>query len=233
MFPGVDQADDNYMPSRVVAYGTTESGNSKMLNDVRIESNHTGDVVVLENAAEYFPTIELRIKECKDDGIDCRLHYLKLVSSKHKKNGLNRNLFDKDLVRYPKLASIALKDRELLYRRALAMQRFMTLFDSVIQYLLPTWEFTVGTYKCLEAIRQLLPLSRKRPGLIENCLKESQGTAPASPPKICVNRHMAAQHLVDPTLDPEAKDAFFNQLYEALRPERCVSFYIDASTMLI
>merc|ERR1712142_468325 len=109
------------MPNRVLAYGTTESGASKMLNDVRIDSNHTGDVTVLENATEYYPTIELRIKECKDDGIDCRLHYLKLVSSKHKKNGLNRNLFDKDLVRYPKLASIAVGVRDLLYRRALAI----------------------------------------------------------------------------------------------------------------
>lgn len=218
---GVDQSDDNYMPCRVLAYGTTESGTSKMLNEVRIDSNHTGDVCVLENATEFYPTIEIRIKECKDDGIDCRLHYLKLISSKHKQNGLNRNLFDKNLVRYPKLSSITVTDRELLYRRALAISRFMALFDGVIQYLLPTWEFTAGTYICLEAIRQLLPLSRKRPGLIENCLKESQGPAPTNAPKICVNRHMAAQHLVDPTSDSDAKYAIFNQLYEALRPERC------------
>ena len=218
---GVDQSDDNYMPSRALAYGTTETGTSKMLNEVRIDSNHTGDIVVLENATEYYPTVEIRIKECKDDGIDCRLHYLKLISSKHKQNGLNRSLFDKNLVRYPKLSSIVVQDRELLYRRALAMSRFMAIFDSVIQYLLPTWEFTAGTYKCLEAIRQLLPLSKKRPGLIENCLKESQGAAPTNAPKICVNRHMAAQHLVDPISDCDAKNAIFNQLYEALRSERC------------
>ena len=34
-----------------------------------------------------------------DDGIDCRVHYIKVVSLKQKQNGLSRDLFDKDLVR--------------------------------------------------------------------------------------------------------------------------------------
>ena len=34
-----------------------------------------------------------------DDGIDCRVHYVKVVSLKQKQNGLSRDLFDKDLVR--------------------------------------------------------------------------------------------------------------------------------------
>lgn len=219
---GVDQEDDNYMPRRVLVYGCTDGGQSKMLNETRIDCNTpNGDVVIMENAPEYFPTIEIRIKECKDDGIDCRIHYVKIVSSKQKQSGLNRNLFDKDLIRYPKLESIDLKDRDMLYRRAQALNRFISLFDSVIQYLLPSWEYTAGTYSCLEAVRQLLPLSRRRHGLIENCLGESQGATPSTMARIFVNRHLAAEHLVDPSLDPEAKNSIFNQLYEALRPEKC------------
>ena len=34
---GVDQTDDNYMPSRILVYGTTENGQSKMLNETRID----------------------------------------------------------------------------------------------------------------------------------------------------------------------------------------------------
>ncbi|XP_057298971.1 E3 ubiquitin-protein ligase HECTD3-like [Hydractinia symbiolongicarpus] len=216
---GVDQSDDNYMPSRVLVYGTTTTGQSRMLNETRIESTQTGDVAILENAAEYYPTVEIRIKECKDDGIDCRVHYIKIASSKHKQNGLNRNSFDKDLVRYPKLESVV--DRELLYRRAQALTRFMILFDSVILYLLPTWGYTAGTYSCLEAMRQFFPLSRRRQGLILNCLRESVGATSPNMPKIYINRHIAAEHLVDPLGDPDAKNSIFNQLYEALRPEKC------------
>ena len=35
-----------------------------------------------------------------DDGIDCRVHSVKVVSNKQKQNGLNRDLFDKNLVKY-------------------------------------------------------------------------------------------------------------------------------------
>jgi len=218
---GVDQLDDNYMPSRVLVYGCSDGGQSKMLNESRIDSCHTGDVVVLENSSEFYSMIEIRIKECKDDGIDCRIHYVKIVSSKQKQNGLSRDLFDKSLVRYPKLETIELKDRKLLYYRALALNRFIVLFDNVIQFLLPTWEYTAGTYKCIEQIRQLLPLSKKRQALIENCLRDSQSTAPSIIPKIYINRHLAAEHIVEPSVDPDAKNSVFHQLYEALRPERC------------
>lgn len=105
-----------------------------------------------------------------------------------------------------------MKDRDLLYRRAKALNRFMGLFDNVIQYLLPSWEYTAGTYSSLETIRQLLPLSRRRQGLIENCLRESQGATPSTMARIFINRHLAAEHLVDPSVDPEAKNSIFNQV---------------------
>ncbi|XP_065673833.1 E3 ubiquitin-protein ligase HECTD3 isoform X2 [Hydra vulgaris] len=218
---GVDDSDDNYMPSRVLVYCLTDSVQSKLLNEVRIDGCQNGDVVILENAAEYYPQIEIRIKECKDDGIDCRIHYIKIVSSKQRQCRLNKDLFEKDLVRYPKLQSIEVGNRSCLYYRAQVLNRFISLFDSVIQYLLPLWEYTVGTYKCLEEIRQLLPLSKKRQGLIENCLRETEGAAPSTIPKIYINRHLAAQQLVDPTFDPDGKSSIFNQLYEALRVDRC------------
>ena len=115
-------------------------------------------------------------------------------------------------LRYPKLETIELKDRHLLYRRALALKRFISLFDDVIQYLLPKWEYTAGTYSCLESIRQLLPLSKKRQMLIENCLRESQSVTPPSMPRIYINRHLAAQHIVDPEFDIDAKNSVFHQV---------------------
>ena len=41
----------------------------------------------------------------------------------------------------------------------------------------------------------------------------------ANIPKIFLNRHLAAEHLVDPSNDPEAKHAIFNQV-NSLFPQR-------------
>jgi len=220
LFLGVDPNDDNYMPYRVVVNGMTESGVMIMLKDTFIETAVASDVVILENAPEFYKMVEIKIKECKDEGIDCRVHSVKVVSSKQKQHGLNRDLFDKNLVRYPKLDSI---DRDLLYNRGKCLLRFAALFDSVVHFLFPTWEYTAGTFQCLECTRQLMPLSKKRIGLIENCLRETQSCGLANIPKIFLNRHKAAEHLVNPSKDPEAKHAIFNQLYETLKPERCGS----------
>ncbi|XP_065069856.1 E3 ubiquitin-protein ligase HECTD3-like [Rhopilema esculentum] len=218
LFIGVDPSDDNYMPYRVIVNGISDSGNVVQLKETCIDIAVPMDVCILENAPEYYKIIEIKVKECKDDGIDCRVHSVKVVSNKQKQNGLNRDLFDKNLVKYPKLDNV---DRDLLYRRAYCLLRFASVLDSVIHFLLPTWEYTAGTFQSLACMRQLMPLSKKRQGLIDNCLRETQSSGQATVPKIFVNRHQAAEHVVNPSQDPDAKHSIFNQLYEALKPERC------------
>ena len=56
-----------------------------------------------------------------DDGIDTRIHGIKIKSTKERDLGLNKDLFSpENLVRYPKLENI---ERDSLYRRALVLQR--------------------------------------------------------------------------------------------------------------
>ena len=69
-----------------------------------------------------------------------------------------------------------------------------------------------------------LLIFRRRQGLIENCLRESQGATPSTMARIFVNRHLAAEHLVDPTHDPEAKNSIFNQVLR--RSLLLVSFFM-------
>ena len=71
---------------------------------------------------------------------------------------------------------------------------------------------------------------RRRQGLIENCLRESQGATPSTMARIFVNRHLAAEHLVDPTHDPEAKNSIFNQVNIALG-DFLTSNYLNFSEM--
>lgn len=220
LFITVDSRDDNYMPSRVQIYGG-EVGNVKQLNEVSLDSNVIGDVLVLEDMMQHCPVIEIWIKECKDDGIDTRIHGIKIVSSEEKEPGLSADIFKNksSIVRFPKLECV---DGNLLYNRAKSLLRFIALLDSVLHFILPIWNFTAGSYRSLETIRQLLPLSRRRVTLIDRFLKESQSCVTVSRmPKVVINRHAAAEHRENPSQDPNGRSSIFNQLYEALKPDKC------------
>ncbi len=57
-----------------------------------------------------------------DDGIDTRIHSIKIKSSKGKELGLNKDFFtSENLVRFPKLECF---DPEILYRRSILLQRY-------------------------------------------------------------------------------------------------------------
>lgn len=220
LFITVDSSDDNYMPSRVQVYGG-EVGDVKQLNEVPIDTSTVGDVLILEDMTQHCAVIEIWIKECKDDGIDTRIHGIKIVSSEEKEPGLSADIFKNrsSIVRFPKLEHVG---DDMLYNRAKSLLRFVTLLDSVLHFILPTWKFTAGSYSNLEVIRQLLPLSRRRLTLIDRFLKESQSCITVSRmPKVVINRHTAAEHRGHPSKDPEGRSSIFYQLYEALKPDKC------------
>lgn len=63
-----------------------------------------------------------------DDGIDTRIHNIKIKSSKERDLGLNRDLFKPEsLVRYPKLEGF---EPDVLYRRALLLHRYLEGFEN-------------------------------------------------------------------------------------------------------
>ncbi len=46
----------------------------------------------------------------------------------------------------PDVFTISSFDHKFLYRRALVLQRFINLVDSVLPHLVPKWEHSIGTY---------------------------------------------------------------------------------------
>lgn len=211
----VDATDDNYMPKRVTVYGG-EGDNLKKLSDVTIDDNLIGEVCVLEDMVSHFSIIEVRIEECRDEGIDVRIRGLKIKSSCERDLGLSADVFQSNnLVRYPRLQGTA---SDVLYRRALVIQRFMVLLDNVLPHLVPAWDYSIGTFNHIKSIKQFLLLSKRRSPLITQCLKDSETSKPNFMPRLYINRRLAMEHRDNPSLDPSCKNAVFNQVYEGLKP---------------
>ncbi|XP_053325726.1 E3 ubiquitin-protein ligase HECTD3 [Spea bombifrons] len=211
----VDSTDENYMPKRVVVYGG-ERDSLKKINDVTIDDNLIGDVCVLEDMTSHLPVVEIRIMECIDEGIDVRIRGIKLKSSKERDLGLTADMFQPaNLVRYPRLEAI---DPDVLYRRAIVIQRFVKLLDNVLHHLVPTWDHSVGTFNQLKYIKQFLLLSKRRCALITQCLKDSETSKPNFMPRLYINRRLAVEHRDNPLLDPTYKKTVFSQVYEGLKP---------------
>lgn len=211
----VDSTDDNYMPKRVTVFGG-EGDNLKKLSDVTIDDNLIGEVCVLEDMTSHLPVIEIRIEECREDGIDVRIRGLKIKSSCERDLGLNADVFQSsNLVRYPRLQGTP---PDILYRRALVIQRFINLLDSTLPHLVPAWDYSLGTFNQIKSIKQFLLLSKRRSALITQCLKDSETSKPNFMPRLYINRRLAMEHRDNSSLDPTCKNAVFNQVYEGLKP---------------
>ncbi|XP_010862687.1 E3 ubiquitin-protein ligase HECTD3 isoform X2 [Esox lucius] len=211
----VDSTDDNYMPKRVTVFGG-EGDNLKKLSDVTIDDNLIGEVCVLEDMTSHLPVIEVRIEECRDEGIDVRIRGLKIKSSCERDLGLNADVFQSpNLVRYPRLEGTP---PDVLYRRALVIQRFISLLDSLLPHLVPAWDYSLATFNHIKRIKPFLLLSKRRSALITQCLKDSETAKPNFMPRLYINRRLAMEHRDNPSLDPAAKNAVFTQVYEGLKP---------------
>uniref|UniRef100_A0A1A8KF71 HECT domain containing 3 n=1 Tax=Nothobranchius kuhntae TaxID=321403 RepID=A0A1A8KF71_NOTKU len=220
----VDSTDDNYMPKRVTVYGG-EGDNLKKLSDVTIDDNLIGEVCVLEDMTFHLPVIEVRIEECRDEGIDVRIRGLKIKSSCERDLGLNADVFQSsNLVRYPRLQGTP---PDILYRRAIVLQRFIVLLDNVLPHLVPAWDYSLGTFNQVKSIKQFLLLSKRRSALITQCLKDSETSKPNFMPRLYINRRLAMEHRDNPSLDPSCRNAVFSQVYEGLKPSDKVEKTLD------
>ncbi|PIK42263.1 putative E3 ubiquitin-protein ligase HECTD3 [Apostichopus japonicus] len=225
LYIGVDCHDDNYMPIHVIVMGG-ELDVMVKLNDVHIEQSFTGDYCVLEDVKKFYPYIEIQIKSCEDDGVDTRIHGIKIKSLKERELGLLKDTFCKEeLVRYPRLEAF---NQDQLYHRALVLLRFSKLLDSVIHFIVPVWEYSLGSFRsCLDMVRQFLPLSKKRISLIQHFLTQSEAGKPDHLPKLFINRRAASEHRQEPNKDPTGKNTIFTQVYDGLQPKEKYAKQLD------
>ncbi|XP_067864037.1 zinc finger ZZ-type and EF-hand domain-containing protein 1 isoform X2 [Heptranchias perlo] len=75
----VSASDQSYMPQQVTVSLGRNPSNLQEIRDVRIPSNMTGYVTLLENASISHPFVQINIKRCHGDGCDTRIHGLKTM----------------------------------------------------------------------------------------------------------------------------------------------------------
>nr|XP_009477774.1 PREDICTED: E3 ubiquitin-protein ligase HECTD3-like [Pelecanus crispus] len=207
----------SYIPRRVAVYGGAPN-RLQHLRTVLIKENSFQDVCILRDMKTHLPVLEIRILECRDQGYNVRLRGIKIKSFWEWDLVLNADMFQPArLVRYPLLEGV---DTDVLYRRAVLIQRFVQLLDSVLCYLIPLSEDSIGTFSALTVSICQAPLGWCRAAVIAHCLQSSESTPPHTPPKLYINRHLAREHRANPALDPSCRNTVFTQLYEGLRSSK-------------
>ncbi|XP_078527890.1 E3 ubiquitin-protein ligase HECTD3-like isoform X1 [Lissotriton helveticus] len=209
----VNADDCSFMPKKVAVYGGS-TDNLKKLREVLIDQTLTGDVCILEDMTTHLPVIEIRFMECQ--GCDIRVRGIKIEPSQKQDFRLNADMFQAaELVRYPRLEG---RDPVVLYRRAIAIQRFVKMQDRVLHHLVPAWIHTTGTFSQFKFTKQFLLLSRWRGPFINQCLKDSESSSPSDMPLLHINRRKAMEHRDKPLRDPTYRNSVFNTVYEGLKP---------------
>ncbi|XP_068809049.1 E3 ubiquitin-protein ligase HECTD3 isoform X1 [Struthio camelus] len=204
----------SFVPRRVAVYGGALN-RLQHLRTVLISESSYQDVCILRDMKTHMPVLEIRILECRDDGCNVRLRGIKIKSFWEWDLVLNTDMFQPArLVRYPLLEGV---DADMLYRRAVLIQRFVTLLDSVLHYLIPISDQSISTFSVLKSIKPFLLLSKHCSALITQFLQATQSPAPQTLPKLYINRYLAQEHRANPALDPRCKNAVFTQLYEGLK----------------
>uniref|UniRef100_A0A0B6ZW28 HECT domain-containing protein n=1 Tax=Arion vulgaris TaxID=1028688 RepID=A0A0B6ZW28_9EUPU len=220
----VSLADDNYLPENIIVVAG-EADDVKALSNITINwsTQPPTEIKLLENLTEHYSVVTIRIKSCKSHGIDTRIRGIQLSCLEERSLGFDQDFFSGNrLIRYPLLQS---HSPSAIYRRSTVLQRFMWLLDSVIYYLIPSWQSSIEgcnyaeglSFTNLESIRQLLPLLKKRMGLIDTLLKGS-ASDPSDRKVVYINRHTALAHRANPSASADFSNTVFVQLFEGLKP---------------
>ncbi|KAM9008228.1 E3 ubiquitin-protein ligase HECTD3-like [Ara ararauna] len=209
--------DNSYIPRRVAVYGGLPN-RLQHIRTVLINENSFQSVCILRNMKFHLPVLEIHFLECRDQGYNVRLQGIKIKSFWEWDLILNSEVFQPaQLVRYPLLEGV---DSSVLYRRAVLIQRFVQILDSVLCYLIPPSEDSIGTFNALRNMKPFLLLSKQSTALIAHCLQSSESTPPAILPKLHINRQLAREHRANPALDRSCRHTVFTQLYEGLRSSK-------------
>ncbi|XP_060607151.1 E3 ubiquitin-protein ligase HERC2-like isoform X1 [Ruditapes philippinarum] len=78
LFMRVEPTDSSYMPSLIVISGGDSVHSLKEIRSINIGSSESL-ITLLQDCSDYYRYIEIAIKQCRQSGIDCKIHGLSLV----------------------------------------------------------------------------------------------------------------------------------------------------------
>ncbi|XP_076233389.1 E3 ubiquitin-protein ligase HERC2 [Calliopsis andreniformis] len=77
----VNPQDGSYVPSLIVVKVGDSFESLVELNTINVRHTDTS-VLLLQDVKKYYPCIEIAIEECRNHGIDCKIHALQIVGKK-------------------------------------------------------------------------------------------------------------------------------------------------------
>ncbi|XP_078045783.1 E3 ubiquitin-protein ligase HERC2 [Augochlora pura] len=77
----VNPQDGSYMPSLIAVHVGDSFNRLAELATINVWHTDTS-VLLLQDSKEYYPCIEIAIKQCRNGGIDCKIHGLRIVGKK-------------------------------------------------------------------------------------------------------------------------------------------------------
>ncbi|KAF7995498.1 hypothetical protein HCN44_006605 [Aphidius gifuensis] len=77
----VNPQDSSYMPSVISVNAGNSFNNLIELATITVK-NTDENVTLIQNMREYYPCIEIAIKQCRNGGIDCKIHSLDIIGKK-------------------------------------------------------------------------------------------------------------------------------------------------------
>ncbi|XP_043941704.1 E3 ubiquitin-protein ligase HECTD3-like [Protopterus annectens] len=213
--------DEYYLP-RLIAVYWKQDNDLKKLSEISIKEFPITEISVLENTSPFMSVIEIHLLECKEGLRDVQIRGINITSSSPFV-ALSMDVFQSDnLIHYPRLEGI---DPDMLYRRAIAIQRFVMVLDNLLTHIVPTWNYTVGTFLQLKYIKQFLLLSKCRSALISQLLEESESNKPSTLPTVIINRRLAIKQLENVSNNHNYNNTVFCQIYDDLKLSKsCHSF---------
>ncbi|XP_053987984.1 E3 ubiquitin-protein ligase HERC2 isoform X2 [Hylaeus volcanicus] len=77
----VNPKDSSYMPSLIAVNVGYSFNNLTELETISVRNTDTS-VLLLQDLKVYYPCIEITIKQCRNGGIDCKIHALKIIGKR-------------------------------------------------------------------------------------------------------------------------------------------------------
>lgn len=215
LFINVDKEDRRLMPKNVAIMGGDNSDELFELRQITINPTEDGDILVLENCSKAYNFIEIKIKSSHKNGNNCRVRYIKAFTSKDDESYLTNHVFNPKLLHqnFLKIGSFSSK---FLYQRSKLLLRFVNLFDLCIETMLPSWSLGKRFEQSIQAVKQLLILSKKRLYLIDKILRRIP-TSDCPHISIYINRQLASQYYENPTVYADFQNTVFMQIYKTLK----------------
>lgn len=205
--------DDNRV-GQVTVLGGETMDSLKEVNHVAV-ANDARDVCLLANACVHYPLVKIHLQSSSRFN-NIQINTLQMKCSFIPLPPMSLSAFEPPrLALFPRLARFS---PDFLCQRSIAIYRFVDLFEEVMPYVLPSWEYSNGSFSDFQSVKNLLALSSERNMFIDSALTRNLPLSTTNTTAhITVDRTAALRHRKNPQADPHYRNSVVAQVYRGLQ----------------